>query len=144
MNIVLYKYTGERNRLNKTVGDGTTITGDFNIDYNKINPVLKLVYDNTFDFNYCYIEDFKKYYFIDNVNIQRNGFIVCQLSEDVIYTYKDLILASTGTVTRSFNSPYMQGANIPVTAKTSLKEYDFNDVFNHDGEYVLIATGYTS
>lgn len=144
MNIIFYKYNGEFNRLNKTLENGVTISGNFNIDYNKINPTIKLVYENDFDFNYCYIQDFSKYYFIDNTVIRRNGFIVCNLSEDTITTYKDLIIKSTGTVTRSFNGLYLQGANIPTTSKTSIVKYTFNDVFNHNGVYVIIANGYIS
>lgn len=144
MEIIFYKYTGERNRLNKVLSDGMTVTGNFNIEYDKISAKLKLAYDNSFDFNYCYISDFEKYYFIDNVTVFRNGFIICDISEDCITTYKDLILAATGTVVQSFNSGYLQGANIPTTAKTTLKEYDFDDVFNHGGTYVMIANGYVS
>lgn len=144
MDIEFYNYTGEFNRLNKTLTDGTTVSCDFNIDYNKINPTLKLKYDNDFNFNYCYISDFGKYYFIDNVTILRNGFIVCNLTEDVLMTYKELILSASGTITKSFNSPYLQGANIPVTSKPSIVKYDFDDSFNHSGEYVIIASGFTS
>lgn len=144
MELIFYNYNGSMNRLNKTLPDGISVVGNFNIDYDKINPTIKLSYSNDFNFNYCYIPDFKKYYFVSNTSINRNGFIICNLIEDCITTYKDDILKASGTVTRSFNSPYMQGSNIPVTSKTSLKEYTFNDVFNHDGIYVIISNGYIS
>lgn len=144
MTITFYNYDDEFNRLNKVLENGVDIVGDFNMDYNKLNPTIKLVYGNDFNFNYCYISDFKKYYFIDNIIVKRNGFVICSLSEDCMTTYKDVILQSKGTVTKSFNSAYMQGANIPITSKTSIKEYSFNDVFNHNGVYVIISNGYVS
>lgn len=144
MNIVLYKYGGEFNRLNKTLENGVSISCDFNMDYSKINPTIRLVYNNDFDFNYCYIEDFEKYYFISNVTVKRNGFIVCGLIEDVLMTFKDVILQSKGTVTMSSNGLYLSGVGIPTTSKTSMVKYEFNDVFNHDGNYVLISSGYVS
>lgn len=142
MTITFYNYSGEVNRLNKILNDGVDIQSNFNIDYDKLHPTVKLSYSNDFDYNYCYISDFGKYYFVSNTSINRNGFIICNLTEDCITTYKDAILKSYGTVTRSFNSSYMQGSNIPITSKTSLKEYTFNDVFNHDGVYVIISNGY--
>lgn len=139
MIITFYKYMGESNRLNKTLTDGVEIEIDFNMNFNIINPIIKLVYDD-FDFNYCYVNG--KYYFVTNYNITRNGYVVVNMSLDVLMTYKDIILNSTGTVTQSFNNPYLNGNNISTTSKTSLTKYQYNDVFNHDGQYVLITSGY--
>lgn len=138
MNVTFYKYTGENNRLNKTLENGVTLECDFNMEYYTITPNLKL-YTESCDYNYCYIADINKYYFITNKIIQRNKLYILRLSEDVLMTYKDLILTLYGTVTKTTNYNYLDGNNIPITSKTELKEYSFNDVFNHTGNYVLIG-----
>lgn len=140
--IIFYKYSGERNRLNKTLDNGTTISCNFNIEYNLINPRIKIVYGDDFDFNYCYIPSLNRYYFVDYKTITRNTFWELHLTIDVLMTYKTEILNLYGTVTQSTKYNYLQGVNIPVTSKTSFKTYEFNDVFNHDGTYVLITAGY--
>lgn len=140
--IQFYKYTGERNRMNKTLGDYVTVQSNFNIEYNLINPSIKIAQSEIFDYNYCYIPEIDRYYFIDRVNIRRGGFFELYLTLDVLQTYHDKILALYGTVTQSQNTDYLNGANIPVKSQTQFKKYEFNDVFNHDGTYVMITSGY--
>lgn len=141
INITFYHYSGERNRMNKTLGDGVEIPSNFNMEYNKINPTIRMALPENFDYNYCYIPELKRYYFIDRVTIRRGGFYDIYLTLDVLQTYHDEILAMTGTITESQTADYMQGANIPVYAKTTTKSYQFEDKFNHAGTYVMIATG---
>lgn len=140
--IIFYKYSGERNRLKKELPTGTTIPCNFNMEYGLINPIIKLVYGSDFDFNYCYIPNLKRYYFIDSVEIKRNTYWYLKLSLDVLMTYQTEILNLYGTVTSSKKYNYLMGGNIPVSAKTELKTYEFKDVFDHDGTYVLITAGY--
>lgn len=140
-NITLYKYDGEKNRMQKTLSDGETIQINFNRNYDVIHPIIKLsIFNNTY--NYCYIESMNRYYFIDSVDIVRAGLYELHLSLDVLQTYKDEILKQSGTVTESKTSNYMNGANIPVDSKPLYKEYDFTDNFNHNGVYVMIVSGY--
>lgn len=138
IHITFYKFTGARNAINKTLSDGVTIECNFNLEYNTVHPKLKIVAD-AFDYNYCYIQEINKYYFIDDNIIKRNTYYEMNLTEDVLTTYKDFILTLTGTVTRSKTPYYLQGANFPVKSETMLKKYDFTDAFNHTGYYVLIA-----
>lgn len=140
--IIFYKYTGENNRLYKNLSDGKTISCNFNLEYDLINPKIRIVTSDTFDYNYCYIPSLKRYYFIDENMIKRNNFYEMQLTLDVLMTYQNEILNLYGTVTQSDKYNYLQGANIPVNSKTNLKKYEFNDVFNHDGNYVLLTVGY--
>lgn len=141
--ITFYKYTGERNRLSKDVSNGTDFQCNFNRTYDIIHPVLDIATD-TFDYNYCFIPDTRKYYFIDNINEYRSGFFRVSLTEDVLMSYKDKILTLYGTVTQSINNKYMQGANIPSFVQTKLKEYDFENPFDETGSYILIGVGYVA
>lgn len=142
--ITLYQYNGERNRMTKTLKNGTNVIIDFNSEYNIITPTIKLCGYETLDYNYCYIPDKKKYYFIDRIIERRNGFFECYLTEDVLQTYHDEILELYGNVsqTQKFNDSYE--SNVPVVCKPTTKVYSFNnDAFDFDGtNYVLIGTGY--
>lgn len=150
MKITFYKYTGERNRLNKTLTDGVTMDGNFTQAYYRNTPRLKIVSETDFDYNYCYIEDSKRYYFIDSVMVTRNNFYECTMTIDVLMTHKDDILKLSGTVTRSTNFNYLDGNNIPQTSKTKTKTYKLYNTAtvsweNHelfsDSEYLLIGVG---
>lgn len=143
MTITFYKYTGENNRLDKSslLTDGYTISGDFNIQFYQITPIIKITQSDYFDYNYCYIEELKRYYFIVQNVITRNGFNEIRMTLDVLMTYKNIIKTLHGTVVNSKKFNYLKNNNIPVTSKTTLKEYDFTDAFNHTGNYVLIGIG---
>lgn len=143
MKITFYKYTGENNRLDKSnlLTDGYTIEGDFNIQFYQITPTIKITQLDYFDYNYCYIEDLKRYYFVVQNVITRNGYNEIRMSLDSLMTYKDTILTLYGTVTNSKKYNYLKNNNIPVTSKTNLKEYTFTDNFNHEGNYVLVGIG---
>ena len=69
------------------------------------NPVIQLKvadYDNARQCNYCYIADFSRYYYIDDIRIV-NAIIEISMTVDVLESYKDDILNSTQLVARQEN-----------------------------------------
>lgn len=93
MDIIFYHYNGYTNKLNKTLSDGLTITGNFNLDYNTSDCVIKIVTENagTFNYNYCYVKDTNRYYFVTVNNINRTGIVFLSLHIDVLQTYREQI-----------------------------------------------------
>lgn len=63
-----------------------------------------------FDANYCYIHEFKRYYFIDNIIIQNNKLFMIQLNVDVLETHKNQFMSLNAFITRNeFQyDPYIQ------------------------------------
>lgn len=53
------------------------------------------------DKNYCYIDKFKRYYFINSITVTSAQRVIMDLTCDVLYTYKDDILKCKGTCLRS-------------------------------------------
>lgn len=94
MDIIFYKYIGYTNQLNKTLENGLTITGNFNINFDTRDTIIRLQGYNDFEYNYCYIPNINKYYFITNTDIRRNGITFLSLHIDVLQTYKQDILNS--------------------------------------------------
>lgn len=142
MNITFYTITDERNRVNKTLNNPIKYEGIFTLAYNLINPTIKIVTTEEFTSNYCYIAETNRYYFVDRINIHRNDFYEIYLTLDVLMTYKDKILNLYGTVTQSKTGLYLQGTNIAVDARTQIMNYEFEDKFNHDGEIIMVCSGY--
>lgn len=145
MDIVFYNYAGEKNRLNKdlTNSDSITISNcNFNTEYNIVNPKLKIsgAVDMT-AYNYCFADG--KYYFIDSIEIHRQGFYIIKLSIDVLMSYKEIILAQYGTVTQSRTALYLNTTEIPVSSHTLTKTYNFENNFNENGVYVALTNGNT-
>jgi len=60
-----------------------------------------IVKDYLYHYNYLYIEEINKYYFITNITIQNNKLVIYECSEDVLMTFKDEILNIKTLVTRN-------------------------------------------
>lgn len=143
MNIVFYKTEDERNRIIKTLTETVRFEGVFTTSYNTINPTLQIVSRETFDSNYCYIQETNRYYFVDKINIRRDGFYDLYLTLDVLMTYQDKILNLWGTVSQSKNSGlYLKNNSISLDARPQLKKYEFTDNFNHEGNIILSCSGF--
>lgn len=110
MQITLYKTPSTSNTIGKTLESETPIANVLLKDKTDIkNPVLKLKSDDSiFGFNYCYIPNFKRFYFINNIRVFPNSIYELDLSVDVLETFKADILKSKGFVNRQteFNSYY--------------------------------------
>lgn len=65
------------------------------------NPVITLSGANPRQYNYAYIQDFGRYYFVNDWVCNHNGLWTAHLSVDVLATYKTDIGASTEYVLRS-------------------------------------------
>lgn len=104
MEINFYNYKGNPKTINKTLGESTVISGRIWNDFNFITPIITLRKDNVSQFNYCYIPDFKRYYFIEESTLVNKNEYVLKLSLDVLKTYESQIMESTGTATESDNA----------------------------------------
>ena len=90
MTVKLYKCYDSKNKLNKTLTDEFSLTGNFRNNFSLSDIQLVLNFDNIelFDYNYVYIELLHRYYFVDDCKILSNNRIELALSIDVLMTYK--------------------------------------------------------
>jgi hypothetical protein len=103
MDIQLITYRGRRNVLEKTweTADVITISGSLRGDCDVLNPVIEVSVDNPFIYNYAYIPDFKRYYFIDRFVVSRQGLYRLYMSVDVLQSFQGIIEITEGYVRRS-------------------------------------------
>lgn len=84
-------------------------------------------------FNYCYIPEFKRYYFIENITSIRNNIWEIEMKVDVLMSYKDIILGQEVLVSRNektFNSMLVD-ENIISRNEYSIEKIPFvGDFFN--------------
>jgi hypothetical protein len=105
MTIKLYHNDSDKRTVNKTLTNEGSLTGATIIDDTTIlNPRLK-VRDNGIimvQYNYCYIADFKRYYYITNITVS-NGYIIIDCKVDVLMSYANEIKACSGIIKRQEN-----------------------------------------
>lgn len=91
MEISLYKNLSDNNVLDKNLELVTTITTKANTDIDILRPYLEFYYSKILDFNYFYIKDFSRYYFLQNFDTLENNHYRLNGYIDVLETYKDKI-----------------------------------------------------
>lgn len=109
MNITLYSLKQNRKLVTKDLSSVTslTITGDFRRSVDLINPVIEVSdvnYLTLLTYNYVYIENLRRYYFIENITFLDNSIIELSLHEDVLNSFSSYILLSYGFVERSYSN----------------------------------------
>ena len=93
MDIDLYTTDSAKNVLNKKLTkvktiDGTILEYDQNVNNLRINLYTSDI------FNYVYIPDFKRYYFVNDVSISENGIKIYDLACDLLMTFADIVKQS--------------------------------------------------
>ena len=149
MNITLYKTKSANNVINKKLvseknlgnncilADNTSVTSPTVI----IGGITSL--DSISDYNYAYIPQCHRYYYINDIIALSGGRVKLILSVDVLMTYKTDILNSTQLVTRQKNQGkmYLANADWTVDGRTYLRSQYFNE--NHfssqNDSFVLIT-----
>ena len=106
--INFYSYNGHPNTVNKQLGEFTAIEGNLRQTFDVLRPTVTLRKQPRPTFNYCYIPDLGRYYFVDRVSFEGNNAYELALRIDVLKTYESVILAATGRVSERDNpSPYI-------------------------------------
>lgn len=141
MNILLYKTTNANNDLNKTISDKVELVGALRDASSIIAPSI-LIQSNPIGYNYAYIPEFGRYYYIKNITTFRKGAYIVDLKCDVLMSFKDEILNMSGIVSRlTTGSPYVQRDVLCKVTETH-KRIDFPATpFTRNGTYILIAKG---
>lgn len=102
MTIKLYHNESDKRTVNKTLTNEGPLTGAVIIDDTSIlHPRLK-VRDNGIimvQYNYCYIADFKRYYYITDITVS-NGYIYIDCDVDVLMSYANEIKAFNAVIKR--------------------------------------------
>lgn len=118
MNITLYVQTKDRDIIEKNLTSAQHYIGQARGEISIESPVITIISSvSLINFNYCFIEEFNRYYFIDSKNLVRNNVWEFTLSEDYLYSWRNSIYSWTVELERA--------------------QYDWNLYFK-DGEMMCI------
>lgn len=140
MKLILYKTTDPRNKLNKTLTAGKEILINLKRDEPKENPRIKLSNSNLTDnYNYAYIEVFDRYYFINSITKLNYSLSELEFETDLLSTYKDIVLASTGLISHAIKEGDYRLTN-PKTSDNYEMELFNSDVELTNDNTILLTT----
>ena len=144
MTIKLYKTPSENNKVTKILNDEISLTGSLKQQSSVINPRIRIEEDsNISDYNYAYIEEFGRYYFIQNIDAVRNDIWEISLKVDVLMTYATQIKTNTAVIARNSNlfNLYFQDEQFKILNYETLQTKKFSSGLTPSSQLVLIVSG---
>lgn len=108
----LYTTKTPNNTIGKVLENETEYNIKFKSQADRTKPVVVLISETMIDFNYAYIPDFNRYYFVESIEVTPNKIYNISLRCDVLESFKNDILASSGFVNQQttpnkyYNSDY--------------------------------------
>lgn len=130
IHMTLYKNRAEIERLDKSdyLSGDISLNGTLREETSVIQPRIKVQAGDITEYNYAYITEFHRYYFIRNITSIRNNLWEIELECDVLMSYKDKILQQTGIIDKQESDPvnkYFNDGTFPVTEEQFIKTIDF-------------------
>lgn len=143
MIIKFYNTTSANNVINKILENETEFEIQLKDTTNVKTPKIILRSDTPINFNYAYIEKFKRYYFVDNIELYPNKIYNIYLHCDVLETYKDDILKCEGNITQqkqNVNNYYDSGYKTEVRKEVDIYKSDVT-LSDEETTNILITIG---
>lgn len=144
MEIVLYVTGSEKHAINKNLQNGIEFTGSLRNESSVVNPVILIEMENPSQYNYCFIPDFNRYYFITDIVSIRTGLWRISCSVDVLMSFKTQILNLDVIIsddTAPDKETYVNGEQWKTTVKNKTDIINFPSGLLDAGEYILITSG---
>lgn len=145
MEIKFYYNTSDNRTIRKKLINEFSMSGTLRESCNLIDPVLNIQHDGALRYNYAYIPEFRRYYFIKKVTSMRKDLWTVELEVDSLMSFKADILALSVVVDKqssaSVGDEYIDDGSLVTDNYTFKSIYNFASGFNDHGEYILITAG---
>lgn len=144
MEIILYVTGSEKNAIFKDLQNGIELSGTLRNESSVINPSFLMEIDNPSQYNYCFIPEFNRYYFITDIVSIRNDIWRINCAVDVLMSYQEQLL-NLDVIVNNNTSPdtemYKMGEQWQALVKTKTDVINFPSGLLDNGEYILITSG---
>lgn len=143
MEIILYNNKSEKNKIGKNITLVATLTGSIKEQSSLIRPQIVIEYSDPTAFNYVYISEFGRYYYISDVNILNTNILMISLVVDVLESFKTSILSQHVIIDKNQNvfSNYLPDSNLLTLVKTKTDIVNFPSGLLDSGQFILITAG---
>lgn len=144
MEITLCVNNSEKNKLGKSLSNLQIFSGALRDRTSIINPVIIMEIENPAGFNYAYIPEFDRYYFIDDITSVRTGLWLISMKVDVLESFKNnilnvpVILSDSEETGKEF---YLPGNVWKSKVKELTDIITFPGGLSDNGYFILITAG---
>lgn len=145
MIITFYNNISEKNVVRKTLNNPLSISGALREATSVTNPTITVESPVAIvGYNYCYIPDFGRYYYVVDVKSLRLDLWAVTLRVDVLMSFKDNILNTPAIIdhtTQQNITEYMSSNVWQSLVKDKTDIINFSSGLSESGGYVLITAG---
>lgn len=132
-------------KIGKTLSEGLSFDVELKAGTSILRPTLLLASPSSLvGYNYMYVSEFGRYYFIDDIKSVRNGQWEISAHVDVLETYKTAILANSAVIKRQQNlyNLYLDDPEFKTynNSRVQTKRFPANS-FNKTLSYMLVING---
>ena len=149
MQINLFTCNAERNRIDKSsyFSNRFTLEGAFRAETSAMNIIVDVEKTNPlkYNYNYMYIAEFDRYYFITDISTIRNNIWRIEGEVDVLMSFRDDILSSSCIIDKVENEAhanlYLDDGSFVMDSRKYNEIKEFPNGLNNNGAYILICAG---
>lgn len=136
----MYNTNDSNNTINKTLANETEFNIKLKGDTSITQPIVVLHSNNIILFNYAYIPEFNRYYFVDKIELFPNGIYSITLKVDVLESFKNDIKNSYGMISKQTNINHYYNDSYESEIKKEVDLYRSNITFNLDTKEKILVT----
>lgn len=143
MEIHLYKNNSDNRNMSKSLLDEIAINGILKDSCEITNPTILIEANNLSQYNYMYIPDFGRYYYINTIEVVRTNLWRLSCHVDVLMTYRASLLNLKGVISRQQNqyNLYLDDGELPIYQNTSTVTKVFPNKINGESYILTVAGG---
>lgn len=145
MQIILYKCMSPNNYLTKNLTNQVILNGALRDTSSIINPEILIENNNPSSYNYLYIPDFKRFYFVNKIDSIRTDLWILYCHVDVLNTYRSEIIVHQAIIDKTQSSQlanmYIDDDDWVVENRKFIETISFPVGLDNDGEFILITAG---
>lgn len=142
--ISLFKTASENNRVVKVFNDEKQLSGTLRNQTSVLSPkILIESAENIAGYNYCYIPEFGRYYYIADITSVRTNIWEVSMRCDVLMSYSAQIKALKPIIERdeTGQSAGLVDSDLPISINKKVQKLYFPNGFTKNIQYVLTTSG---
>lgn len=149
MELNLFTCNAENERVDKTnyISNRFVLNGNLKDASSVIDPVILIEKNNPtlYDYNYMYIPEFKRWYYINDIISVKNGLWEIHAHVDVLYTWGADIKRMNGVADKLEDilnaNVYFDDGSFIMDSRNDIEVKEFPSGLNENGSYILICAG---
>ena len=145
MEVQFYYNRSDERQIFKELSTGEKLTGTLRDMSSIIKPTIMFESESVMKYNFCYIPEWRRYFFVRDIESYRTNLYIVHLECDVLMSFKNDIFQFQVVIDKQTMSEngdeYIDDGSLVSDNIMFNRVYNFSNGFNDSPEYILITAG---